>query len=232
MDIGYAVSFAFKDPDWLKKLAVGALYTLACIFIIPIPILIGYHLATMRNSLNGAKHPLPSWENAGELFSDGLKFFLVVLIYSLPIMLLYGLTIGAVIIAAQNENSPGVFLNLAQCVGFIFSLTLAMIMPAVTLQYVQHNNIGACFNFSEIFAYTRRNLGNVLLAWLSIIVATLMLQIATAVAAITVCGAIFVGLAGIPWMGAVRGNLYAQVALNDEQWGKSDKEAFFDDFSY
>lgn len=233
MNISEALTFTFRDEDWLKKLGIGALITLVSfLLIIPFPILIGYQIATMRNVMNGEKRPLPAWDNTGEMFVEGWKIVGVSLVYSLPLIILYGLIFG-LIFALENsgaEDILGVFIGLAQCVVFIFSMAMALFAPAVLVQYARTGTFSDCFNFSEIYAFTRRNIGNVLLTIISSIVASLLMQIAAVISLITICGPIIVFLAGYVWLAAAIGHLYGQVALEDK--GGPSKEELYSEFSY
>lgn len=233
MDIALAFSYAFKDEEWLKKLGIGALIMLSAFLIIPLPILYGYMIAIIRNVANGEKRPLPDWDDVGKMFTEGWILVAVILVYSLPLIILYGIVIGAGI-ALTNSGSEELFvamMSIAQCVGLVFSLVMALFGPAVLVQFAKHGTFSSCFELNEIYAFTRRNIGNVLLAWVTALAASLLMQIAVVVSVITICGPFIIMFAGYIWVMSVMGHVYGQIAAQDEGWGKS-KEALYDDLAY
>lgn len=83
MNIGQAFSFTFQDPAWIRKIII-----LAVLFFIPIIgwlLIGGYLLRLLRNVINGEPQPLPEWDNWGGDIANGLKVFVVGLIWGIPL---------------------------------------------------------------------------------------------------------------------------------------------------
>ena len=72
MDVGRAFSFPFRDPDWVVKFLVGAVFVLLSVVLVGIPFLVGYMVEVVRRVAAGEAEPLPAWENLGEKFGRGL----------------------------------------------------------------------------------------------------------------------------------------------------------------
>ena len=71
MDFGYAFGYAFKDPDWFKKLAIMGLVTL--IPVLGQFVLIGWMMALMRRVINRQEPALlPDLDFSAQL-SDGFR---------------------------------------------------------------------------------------------------------------------------------------------------------------
>ena len=78
--------YMFKDANWLSKILVGALVSL-------VPILnfasYGYAVQTTRNIRDDEATPLPGWSGSiGKFFGEGLKLFVIGLLYSIPLWIL------------------------------------------------------------------------------------------------------------------------------------------------
>ena len=86
MDYGEIVSNALKYPSngLIKVLILGV------ILIIPIVNFIGwgYLLRIMKATFTGFNE-LPDFEEAGDLFIDGLKIFVIFLIAAIPVIIVY-----------------------------------------------------------------------------------------------------------------------------------------------
>ena len=91
MDIQKSFSYPFEDSQGLPKLGLGALISL-------VPILglawSGYMVGIIRNVMAGSNEPLPTWDDIGRKFTDGLILFAAGLIYALPLLLLGATAFG------------------------------------------------------------------------------------------------------------------------------------------
>jgi hypothetical protein len=95
-----AWNFAFKDPHWQSKLAIGSLLVLASLVIplIPLFFVAGYSLRIIQRIILGdGQAALPEWDDWDWLFKNGFKLSEAGLLYALPGLLL--LTIGFIMIA-------------------------------------------------------------------------------------------------------------------------------------
>jgi hypothetical protein len=110
--------FPFQGAGWEKRFLVGTLLTFVS-FIIPIvPVIFvcGYLLEVIRRAVKGEEMVLPDWTDWGKLGLDGLKYFVVNLVFLLPGTLIYVVGFGFYFIAtfsmsfgsAFTQNSPGV----------------------------------------------------------------------------------------------------------------------------
>ena len=109
--------FPFQGAGWEKRFLVGTLLTFIS-FIIPIvPVIFvcGYLLEVMRRAVKGEEMVLPEWTDWGKLGLDGLKYFLVNLVFLLPGTLIYVVGFGFYFLAtfgmsfgsALAQNSRG-----------------------------------------------------------------------------------------------------------------------------
>ncbi len=219
MDVGSAFTFMFDDEDWIKKLAIGGGIMLLGIILLPLlglglllflPIN-GYMIEVLKNVRDGHSKPLPEWADFGALFMTGLFVFLIGLVYNLPAILLL---CGSGVIQALPEMvdmgsdaaSTVAFLALClTCVQIIIGLAAAILLPAAIIRYAQYGSIGAAFQFGEIFAFVRSNVGDYIIVFLLAWVAGLLAGFGIILCLIGVFFTAF-------WSYLVAGNLYGQLA--------------------
>lgn len=171
-DFARPFTYVFEDPRWLGKVLIGGLFVLGiCILIGPL-FAAGYCARVARNVAAGQRQPLPEWDDLGGYFAEGLRLFLVGLVYSIPIFAVLGFVIGPAVlmsIAAGEHDAirgiSGVFGGFGSCLIAPISLAISLWMPGALLFAVMEQRFGAAFEFARIWAFIRDNLGNYLLAF-------------------------------------------------------------------
>jgi hypothetical protein len=240
MDFGRAFTFINEDENWINKMAIGGVIMLASMFLLfPIVLLLGYQLAVMRNVMAGEKRPLPEWNDFGRFFTDGLYVTIAMLVYTLPIWLLFCAGFGFIflpIIGGGNENVIGALFGVAflawfalACVAMAFGFLLLLITPAIYIQYVRTNEFGSMFRVGEIIAIVRSHIGDILIAVLAGLAANFAYSFALNILIATICGivlAIPLMFVGPVWIMAALGHLYGQIAAKSEASSSSAKYAF------
>ena len=215
MDINKAVTYVFEDERWIVKTLIGAGLMLLSVFIIPIFFINGYLLRIVRNVMDGQPQPLPEWDNWGDMFRDGLNLIIAELVYTLPIWLGFCLVSVFFLPAAFSEGDiSGIFAAIGGlaamvllCLMVLFAIAYALIGPAITIQYARTDSLSACFQFSEIVEMTREHLGDIILAMVVILGASLVLGL---VGWIPFIGWIISLAAGI-YVTFVTGHLFGQI---------------------
>ena len=170
MDIGDVISDSLRYPssDWSKVVILGVLFLISFL-IIPIFLALGYIFRVIKASLAGLEE-LPAFEEWGEMFVEGIKLFLVYMIYSLPaiiIIIISFISLWASLIsltniiqASGNTVTPNMFLALtgsSAIIGLIIAgLYILVIYPimAVAIGNMAYYNgeLGAAFRFDEILS--------------------------------------------------------------------------------
>lgn len=186
MDIGKSITFIFEDPDWLKKVAIGTglmllgmIFAVVLIGLVPLIIIMGYTVVLIKNVIVGVEHPLPEWEDWGDLFLRGLKLFLIQLIWALPLIIV---GMGMSLPAALSENSrlQGFWIALSVfcgCLTFILGIAYALIEPVITFRFARTDEFVSAFEFGRIFRLLADNIGNVIIAAIVSAVAGVLLFI-------------------------------------------------------
>jgi hypothetical protein len=143
---------------------------LGSIFIIPAIFLYGYLAKLARNVIAGEAHPLPEWDDLGEYFSEGLRMFGVAMVYALPFIVLMCLFIVPSIIAEAADsdamrNIGGGMAACVWCILFPLGLAMALWLPGALMFAAVERRFGAAFEFAQIAAFIKANIGNYLLAF-------------------------------------------------------------------
>ena len=88
MDISDIISDSIKYPssNWGKVLILGIIM-IASILIVPIFLLYGYIFRIIKATLAGIDE-LPDFDEIGEMFVDGIKVFVVAIIYAIPVVII------------------------------------------------------------------------------------------------------------------------------------------------
>ena len=216
MDFAKAFSFFYEDEDWIKKLGIGALIVLVGILLagIPLILLAGYELAVARNVAKGSDRPMPEWDDWGEFFKDGAMVFVAQLVYSLPIILTVCVGMVPLILAGDNEDLAavaGILYIGCSCVAILFGLLIALLTPAIKMQYLKHGTIGACLKFGEVIQITRDNMSDMLMYVVGVIGAGLLVSLISSISVITICGPFILMFVAPIWQKLVSGHLIGQI---------------------
>lgn len=195
-------TFPFEDEQWTKKALTGGLLALAaygCIFtgaylwwlVLPICLyfvgvalsipLGGYGVRSMRHVIQTGEPALPEWGDAEGMFRDGLLLFVPGLVYSLPILAVYGCgflmilagSLGPSLTAADPDYLvPGMIAMAAGLVGGMLTLSCVLVLALLVglwsyvaaSRAVALNRISAAFEVEAVWALLKAGIGPYLLS--------------------------------------------------------------------
>ncbi len=216
IDVGNAFSYMFDDEDWIKKLAIGGGIILISPLLLFLPLLLlgGYMLQTLKNVRDGQPKPLPEWTDFGDLFMKGLMLAVIGFIYNIPSMVIQFPSLGLNILLSNPEQFNldenlvmvlSITVACLSCLQFVVSLLCAAILPAAIISYAQDDAFGSAFRLGQMFKFISSNIGDyivaILLSWVAGIVAAFGL--------IACCvGIVFTSF----WSTLVNAHLYGQLA--------------------
>lgn len=225
MDVGLSFRYVFDDKRWPGKTLIALLVSIVPILNIAWQ---GYLIQVMRNVSDRASEPLPDWSDFGKKFVDGLIILVAGFIYALPIIILAGIVgIGAGVTEAfssgdLSEATYGIFTGLGvlvSCIIILYSILLAIFLPALSLHYAREDRFAACFQVGKITRLITSNLGDYAIAWLVAIftgfIIGLLAAIIIPILVITCCLiplAIVLGAFISVWPMLVYAHLFAQIA--------------------
>lgn len=169
------LAFVFEDPQWIQKLLMGALFSLASVVLIGVFFVYGYLARLVRNVVDGVERPLPEWTDLGDMFGEGAMLFVASLIYMVPFFFLFFLMFPFSVLAnvdnaaAQILGGGGIFILTLVILPVAFAL--AVWVPAAMLHAAVKRDFRAAFDFRTIAAFIRNNALNYFLAYLDWLVA-------------------------------------------------------------
>ena len=150
------LAYMFKDANWVSKILVGALIGI-------VPVLnfatAGYAVQTTRN-IRDDQEPLPGWSgNLGKFFMEGLKLFVIGILYSIPIWIL------SLILIPLFSSDSGAAVALGVLIGLVelaFVLLLVFWFQGVIVNFANKGTIGSGFAIGAIWGIIRQNMGRML----------------------------------------------------------------------
>jgi len=209
MDYGQSFSFVWKDPDWIKKVAIASVVVLvgfitAGLALIPLG---GWMVAIVRRVIRGEEPALAEWADFGTLIIDGLKIVVVAIVWSIPLMLIVGCFSGIAAVVA-NQDQAGTFTSILSilnaCVSLPYSLILGLLLPASIGEIADHGQLAQALNPANAFKLVRANPGGYIIAWLLAGIASGLLSfVGTLICIIGVFPA-------VAYASALTGHLYGQ----------------------
>ncbi len=177
MDFGTMLGDSY---EYAKEALVGKWVKwllLIIISIIPIVnfIMFGYLMGIFR----GAR-AAPELDEYGRLFIDGLKLFVVGLIYSIPIIIVYLVIFGATFVLMSSGSNTAAAagigtLMIGLLIIFVLAIVIALFEVIGTIRLARTDSIGEAFNFSAILAHIGR------IGWGTYIIALVIVMVAIAV---------------------------------------------------
>jgi hypothetical protein len=216
MDLGKSFTFMFEDKDWIAKLGIGGLIVLLSIFIIPIPLVVGYALALTKRVAEGDPTPLPEWTNLGDMYVKGLTAIVGVLVWSIPIIVLAccaSLINVSFVSTASNDGSGaqalsgvgGILLACISCLLIIVGIAISLFVYAPLTNFALNNQVATFWDFRGNWNFIRANSSNYLIAFLLALVANFIAGLGTI--------ACFIGVFFTSFWGyLVAAHLFGQVA--------------------
>lgn len=216
MDIGKAFGYVFDDDRWITKLLIAAaILALGILFswLLLIPLIVaalllnGYGIEITRRVIEGRTPVLPEWDNWGDLLVDGVKLFVIEIIYALPIIIV-GVCLGTMagITAENSEEVSSAISAFMGCLNFLWSIVMGLFLPAAVAFFVAKGEVSAAFRFGDVFNFVKNNFSTYLIVlvigWVASIIGGLGLL---------VCGVGF--LLTAPYAGWISSHLYGQAYL-------------------
>jgi hypothetical protein len=212
LEFGNCMSFFFRDPDWVKKLVLGSVFSLLSVFIVGVFFLAGYWVRLIRRSARGEPRPLPEWDDLGGIFSDGALAVGAYLGYLVPLIaLMLLLSFGVVFLGGGNEMNQAAVAVASVMFALFWSLVALAAMaylPAALARLAVERRMGAAFEIEENFKFIMRNRGNYVLAILIFLMANFISQFGIFLFCIGILPASF-------WAACVGAYALGEVCLRD-----------------
>lgn len=172
MDLERAFTYIWKDPDWLKKLAIGGALAITGIGGIA---LFGWLAEMSRRVALQEEEILPDWEPIGDYFLNGLKFMGVILIWISPVILLtiiFSIVPAGILMGVRQEDQGiaiAIISILSTCFwGFFMIYTIAanLLIPPLWVPVAEGLPFNELLNPKMAWGVFRANAGGFIVAFL------------------------------------------------------------------
>jgi hypothetical protein len=239
--------FPFDDERWVGKAAVGIAMGLLGFLIFPLLFLTGFGLRVMRRVIQGEPLTLPDWDDWGGLLTDGVRAWVVGLVYGLPAMILACCAFGAwaagfvALMGGATGDAPGLATSgivLGWGIGsvlfgimMIIALPLAFLQQVALTRMIAHDSLNSAFEFGEVWRLTKAGLNNYLLAFAVYYGGTMLISMVGSILSYTIIlsclyplAMLFLAYYGPLLMGALFGAAYRETQTKLEA-GEEQAEA-------
>ncbi len=199
MDIGRALTYFSEDERWVEKTAIGtglllisSLLLVALIGVLGYFILFGYLVRLLQNVRDDVHPVLPEWDRWGDDLVRGVKLVCVYLVWALPMILVSVpmFIIGAVL----SENLPygdddigAIFILCAMCLQFLVGIAFLVFQPGFTIAFARSETISEGLQVSEIWDWTRDNIGNVAIVAILTVIASMIITTVGSIVGLILC---------------------------------------------
>jgi hypothetical protein len=217
IDLGRAAKAPFADKDWISKSLMGLLWTL---LVVTAPVIYGAQLEYIRRVAQG-REDLPTWDDFGTKWVQGLLLSIAGFIYFLPISILGAIMLvpGIIAAAASDGDAGGALLGGGAClfgvIAVIYIAAVSIFFYGAIVNYAIKGSFGALFEVGEIMRHVRDGSGywN---AWLWALVVGFVASTAASILSATGIGAILYG--AVAYLAAMAtGHLFGQWAARSYQ---------------
>jgi hypothetical protein len=162
MDYAEAMSFMFRDKDWVKKVLIGGGIGFVCIYsgilFFLIFILVGYYVGVIRNASGAKEVALPDWKEWNQIIVDGILGSIIVLIH---LIVIGGILAILIVLIANDILLPdyqkGILITLIVC-SAIFALTIFSNLGII--QFSRSGNFAEALSLRKVFRFLKDNFGN------------------------------------------------------------------------
>jgi hypothetical protein len=226
IDLGRAFTFVPQDPDWIKKVLIGGVFTLLASLVVGVFFIAGYWVRLLRRTVAGEARPMPDWDDLGGLFGDGLKLVGVWFVHVLAVAVLVGgvgCLVGGLLFAVSagmrggsGDASGAAETGLAMAalvlypLGIVLMLALSVYMPAAFVRVALLDRFDAGFDWRANLAFIRRQPANYALSLVVYLVASFGAQFGVVLCCVGVFPAVF-------WSYCILGYALGETARLDRQ---------------
>ena len=146
--------YPMEDDDWTVTILIGGVLTLLSLLVFPTVFVYGYLVQAVRERADGAAQP-PAFEDWGELLVDGLKAWVISIVYMLVPLVVFGVTVGGSLLAIATGTRAGAGAGLAGLFGglaisFVLSLVFGYVATAAIIHFACTGEFGAGFDFGTL----------------------------------------------------------------------------------
>ncbi|MFY4814702.1 DUF4013 domain-containing protein [Haloarcula sp. AONF1] len=146
--------YPMEDGDWTTTVLIGGVLSLLSFLVVPAILVYGYLVQAVRERADGATQP-PAFEDWGDLLVDGVKAWVIGIVYMLVPLVVFGVTVGGSLVAMATGTRAGAGAGLAGLFGglaisFVLSLVFGYVATAAIIHFACTGEFGAGFDFGTL----------------------------------------------------------------------------------
>jgi hypothetical protein len=147
-------SYPTNRADWIKTVLIGGVLSFFGILLIPLFVVYGYVIRVVRATIDGEDEP-PVFEEWGDLLVEGLKAWLIGVVYMLVPLIVGLVLIGGSIAAMTAGGRAGAGAGAAGFLGgFLVTTVLALVFgyaaAAAIVTFAREERFGAAFDVGAV----------------------------------------------------------------------------------
>lgn len=194
-----AIRYPWNGERRVETIAIGGVLTLLSVLVFPAFLVYGYVVRVVRQVSAGETETPPVFDDWEALFVDGLKVFVVTLVYSLVPMAVFALAVFTWFVpvfvtageAPRTLGVAGVLLGLAVALlALVASLAMVYVVPAAVAAFARTGRVGAAFSPRELRSVGGS--GAYATGWLVAFGVLVLASVVTSAVSATVVGAVLV----------------------------------------
>ncbi|MFN2149389.1 MAG: DUF4013 domain-containing protein [Anaerolineales bacterium] len=211
MDIGLAFSFPFQDPDWVKKIAIAAVLNL--IPLVGQIAVLGWTILLAKRVIAGEEHPMPDWDEAAEIFTAGLKAFVIGFLYALPVLVIMfpASLLGMFDNSGDSISIFEIGMICLSCLIALYGLLISFLWPAAAGELAATDDLGTALNPGRILRLFRAAPGAYIIVFLGIMAAGIVASFGVVLCFV---GVLFTGAYAYAVQGHLIGQAYKQASAS------------------
>jgi len=169
MDLEKAFTFIWKDEEWPQKMGIAVVLMVTIIGSIAV---IGWVAELAKRVAHQEENPVPSWDELGEFFKIGLKFWAIIFIWALPATI--AIT-GTALLTTSSVfmDNPEPFLTIVSIFNiclfvfvFVYILVINLLSPLLWVLLAEGESFSTLVNPSHAWKLFKSNGGGFLIAML------------------------------------------------------------------
>lgn len=152
--INDALTYPTEHDEWIQTVLIGGILLLFGFLLLPLFLVYGYIIRVIQHRLDGDPEP-PTFGEWEDLFIDGIKTFIIGLVYMLIPAAVGAFMVGGSIATMATGTRSGAAagmagLALGMLVTFALSLVFGYVAAAAIVNFANEERIGAAFDFTTL----------------------------------------------------------------------------------
>ncbi|MFB6113218.1 MAG: DUF4013 domain-containing protein [Halodesulfurarchaeum sp.] len=148
-----ALTYPIDREDWVRTILIGGILMFFGFLIIPLVLINGYGIRVIRTRLEGRSDP-PVFDDWESLFVDGLKAFVIGLVYMIVPIVVGAATVGTAFVAMAGSPRMGAAALTGMVGGlgitFLLFLVFGYVAVAAVINFAAEEDFSAGFAFEDI----------------------------------------------------------------------------------